>query len=182
MRRRTGKAKMHLQAKRGGWLCKSRPRLPNQWTMKGDSTVPMSWRMTTSAISSNSVASRLIITKRTSAVSFGKQGESSGRPHHQRRADREKKITIKSELFSASHFALRHRLTEGNRRRRAALLLRVREARGAPCVPRLSLAPLPLDIARLLSAVATVGLGGMVRDDEGGQSGALCFPRASPVL
>src|SRR5262249_58324153 len=54
--RRTGKAK------RGGWLCKSRPRLPNQWTVKGDSTVPMSWRMTTSAISSNSVASRLIIT------------------------------------------------------------------------------------------------------------------------
>src|SRR5215813_11513641 len=118
----------------------------------------------------------------TSAVSFGKQGESGGRPHHQRRADREKKITVKSQLFSASHFALRHRLTEGNRRRRAALLLRVREARGAPCVPRLSLAPLPLDIARLLSAVATVGLGGMVRDDEGGQSGALCFPRASPVL
>src|SRR5262249_51928315 len=58
------------------------------------------------------------------------------------------KITVKSQLFSASHFALRHRLTEGNRRRRTALLLRVREARGAPCVPRLSLAPLPLDIAR----------------------------------
>src|SRR5215471_17476996 len=38
--------------------------MPNQWTTKGESTVPMSWCMTTSAISSNSVASRLIITKR----------------------------------------------------------------------------------------------------------------------
>src|SRR5215813_11005808 len=52
----------------------------------------------------------------TSAVFFGKQGKSGGRPHHQRRADREKKITVKSQLFRAAHFALRHRLTEGNRR------------------------------------------------------------------
>src|SRR5262249_45040681 len=103
----------------------------------------------------------------------------------QRRQNRQNQLLFevpKSQLFSAPHFALRHRLTEGNRRRRAAHLLHVREARGAPCVPRLSLAPLPLDIARLLSAVATVGLGGIVRDDEGRQSRALfppfppCFP------
>ena len=53
----------------------------------------------------------------TSAVSFGKQGESGRRPYHQRRTDREKKITVKSQLLGAAHLSLRHRLSEGDRRR-----------------------------------------------------------------
>src|SRR5262245_8556432 len=64
IRRQTRKSKMHSRAKRGGCLCTSLSYLPNQWAMKGDSTVPMSSRTTRSAISSNSVASRLTITKR----------------------------------------------------------------------------------------------------------------------
>src|SRR5262249_12096227 len=42
--------------------------------------------------------------------------KSGGGPHHQRGTDREKKITVKSELLGTAHFALGHRLAEGNRR------------------------------------------------------------------
>ena len=50
-------------------------------------------------------------------ISFGHQGESGGRPHHQRRADCEEKITVKSQLLRAAHLAFGHRLTERDRRR-----------------------------------------------------------------
>src|SRR5262249_34648883 len=105
IRRRTGKAKMHLQAKRGGWLCKSRRPLPNQWTMKGDSTVPMSCRMTTSAISSNSVASRLIITKRAPFRFASKAKPGAGHTQNERRA-RKKNLHDKGELAGRAHLEL----------------------------------------------------------------------------
>src|SRR5262249_43511370 len=53
----------------------------------------------------------------TSAVSFGEQGESRGRPYHQRRADGQKKITDTLQLCGAPLSALRHRRTKENRRR-----------------------------------------------------------------
>ena len=50
----------------------------------------------------------------TSAVSFGQQGKSGGRPDHQGRTDCEKKITVKRELLGAAHFPFRHCLPEGD--------------------------------------------------------------------
>src|SRR5262249_15201516 len=50
------------------------------------------------------------------AVSFGQQGESGGRQVHERGADCEKKITVKSQLLGAAHLPLGHRLAERDRR------------------------------------------------------------------
>ena len=71
----------------------------------------MSWRTTRSARSSNSVGSRLMMT-RARAVALGHQRKSRRRPHHQRRADGEKQIAIAGQLLGPLHRRGRHRLPE----------------------------------------------------------------------
>src|SRR3954454_2853577 len=46
------------------------------------------------------------------AISFRVKRKSGGRPDHKRRTDRDKEIAGGTQLLRASHFVLRHRLSE----------------------------------------------------------------------
>jgi hypothetical protein len=88
--------------------CEHLRRPPNRRTLNGDSPVPMSSRTTRSAISSNSVASGLIIAKGAPFLWPATEIRPPATP--QRGADCEEKITVKTPC--SAHLALGHRLTE----------------------------------------------------------------------